>query len=193
MRKNSRPPFNVARPLTRRHLLKSALLAAPTLIASRYAGPVEAATETRRLALLNTHTGESLDLAYFADGGYLSEALSQLNHVLRDHRTGEEGAIDPALFDLLHRVGQAAHADPSFEVISGFRSPSSNETLRTQSGGVARNSLHLKGMAIDVRLRGVDCRRLTDLALELARGGVGYYPKSDFVHIDTGRVRSWRG
>ena len=190
MFRNSRP---AARPVTRRQLLKSALIAAPTLIASRYAAPVEAAAETRSLALINTHTGESLELAYYADGGYLSEALRQLNHVLRDHRTGEEGAIDPALFDLLHQVARTARAEPSFEVISGFRSASSNEMLRTQSGGVARNSLHIKGMAIDVRLTGVDCRRLTDVALELARGGVGYYPKSDFVHIDTGRVRSWRG
>jgi uncharacterized protein YcbK (DUF882 family) len=95
---------------------------------------------------------------------------------------------------VLHQVAQAAHADPSFEVISGFRSASSNELLRAQgSGGVARNSLHLKGMAIDVRLLGCGCERLSEIGLKLACGGVGYYPKSDFVHLDTGRVRSWRG
>jgi uncharacterized protein YcbK (DUF882 family) len=180
--------------LTRRRLLKGALLAASALIAARYAGRAEAAMEPRRLALLNTHTGESLELDYFAGGGYLPAALSQLNHVLRDHRTNEEGSIDPALFDVLHEVAQTACADASFEVISGFRSASSNELLRAQGGGgVARNSLHLKGMAIDVRLRGVGCSRLKDVALQLARGGVGYYAKSDFVHLDTGRVRTWRG
>jgi uncharacterized protein YcbK (DUF882 family) len=184
------PPVDLAR----RRLLKAALLAASGVIAARYAGRVEAATEPRRLALLNTHTGEWLELDYFAGGGYLPAALSQLNHVLRDHRSNEAGIIDPALFDVLHEVAQAACADASFEVISGFRSASSNELLRAQGGGgVARNSLHLKGMAIDVRLRGVGCSRLKDVALQLARGGVGYYPKSDFVHLDTGRVRSWRG
>jgi uncharacterized protein YcbK (DUF882 family) len=170
------------------------LLTAPALVAARYAGRAEAATETRQLGLLNTHTNESLELAYSAAGSYVPEALSQLNHLLRDHRTGEESAMDPTLFDVLHEVAQACHADPSFEVISGFRSATSNELLRSQGGGgVARNSLHLKGMAIDVRLRGVGCHHLMDVALELARGGVGYYPKSDFVHLDTGRVRSWRG
>ena len=198
MRKN--PPVAAAAllvppvDLTRRRLLKGALLAASGLIAARYAGRAEAATQPRRLALLNTHTAESLELDYFAGGGYLPAALSQLNHVLRDHRTNEEGSIDPALFDVLHEVAQAACADASFEVISGFRSASSNEVLRAQGGGgVARNSLHLKGMAIDVRLRGVGCSRLKDVALQLARGGVGYYAKSDFVHLDIGRVRSWRG
>ena len=103
------------------------------------------------------------------------------------------GTIDPAVFDVLHSVAGTCHADPMFEVISGFRSAASNEMLREQGGGVARKSLHLKGMAIDVRLRGVACTHLRDVGLELARGGVGYYRKSDFVHLDTGRVRSWAG
>jgi uncharacterized protein YcbK (DUF882 family) len=198
MRKNSQPAAAMLRvppaDLARRRLLKAALLAASGVIAARYAGRVEAATESRGLALFNTHTGESLEIDYFADGAYVPAALSQLNHVLRDHRTNEQGVIDPALFDVLHQVAQAAHADPSFEVISGFRSASSNELLRAQgSGGVARNSLHLKGMAIDVRLLGCGCERLSEIGLKLACGGVGYYPKSDFVHLDTGRVRSWRG
>jgi uncharacterized protein YcbK (DUF882 family) len=123
----------------------------------------------------------------------VADALGQLNRLLRDHRTGEVGTIDPALFDVLCEVAGSCHADPVFEVISGFRSTASNEMLRTQGGGVARQSLHLKGMAIDVRLRGVACSHLRDVGLELARGGVGYYPKSDFVHLDTGRVRTWSG
>lgn len=180
--------------LTRRQALKSALIAAPALFLARYAGHAEAATtQTRRIALLNTHTDESLEIVYFANGAYVTDALAQLNHLLRDHRSGEIGTIDPALFDVLHSVAGTCHADPMFEVISGFRSTTSNEMLREQGGGVARRSLHLKGMAIDVRLRGVACIHLRDVGLELARGGVGYYRKSNFVHLDTGRVRSWAG
>jgi uncharacterized protein YcbK (DUF882 family) len=179
--------------LTRRHMLKSALVATPALFLARYAGHVEAATTTRRIALFNTHTSESLEIAYFADGAFVTEALGRLNQLLRDHRTGEVGTIDPALFDVLHAVAGTCHAEATFEVISGFRSAASNDMLREQGGGVARQSLHLKGMAIDVRLRGVACSHLRDVGLELARGGVGYYRKSDFVHLDTGRVRSWAG
>jgi uncharacterized protein YcbK (DUF882 family) len=182
------------RNLTRRQVLKNAVIAAPALFLARYTGYVEAATpRTRRIALLNTHTSESLETAYFADGAYVTGALVQLNQLLRDHRTGEIGTIDPALFDVLHTIAGTCHADPMFEVISGFRSAASNERLRTQGGGVARQSLHLRGMAIDVRLRGVACTHLRDVGLELARGGVGYYRKSNFVHLDTGRVRSWTG
>ncbi len=179
--------------LTRRRLLKNALMATPAIVAARYSGPVEAAAESRQLALFNTHTGESLEVSYFAAGEYVGHALQQLNHFLRDHRTGESGVMDPGLFDYLNDVAQAARADPRFEVISGFRSAASNEMLRAQGGGVARSSLHLKGQAIDVRLQGVGGERLNEIALRVARGGVGYYAKSDFVHLDTGRVRRWRG
>jgi uncharacterized protein YcbK (DUF882 family) len=183
-----------SRILTRRQVLKSTVIAMPALFLARYAGFAEAATtQTRRVALLNTHTSESLEIAYFAEGAYVTGALVQLNQLLRDHRTGEIGTIDPALFDVLHSVAGTCHADPMFDVISGFRSAASNERLRTQGGGVARQSLHLRGMAIDVRLRGVACTHLRDVGLELARGGVGYYRKSNFVHLDTGRVRSWTG
>lgn len=179
--------------LTRRRLLKSALIAVPTIIAARYSEPVDGAAESRHVALFHTHTGESLELTYFAAGEYLPDALRRLNSFLRDHRTGETGLMDPALFDCLHEVARATGVDPRFEVISGFRSAASNEMLRAQEGGVARNSMHLKGKAIDVRLKGIGSDRLSEAARELARGGVGYYGKSDFVHLDTGRVRSWRG
>lgn len=179
--------------LTRRRLLRSVVVAAPALIAARYSEPVMAAAESRTIALFNTHTGESLEVTYFAAGGYQDEALRRLNTFLRDHRTGDVGVMDPALFDYLTDVAQAAGADPSFEVISGYRSPASNEMLRAQGSGVARNSLHLQGKAIDVRLKGVGSDRLSEVALDLARGGVGYYARSDFVHLDIGRVRSWRG
>jgi len=182
-------PVDVAR----RRLLKNALIAAPAILAARYSEPVEAASESRRIALVNTHTNESLEATYFKAGNYQHDVLKQLNQVLRDHRTGDVGVIDPALFDQLFDVARAAGTDPRFEVISGFRSAASNEMLRTQSNGVARRSLHLEGKAIDVRLEDVASERLCEVALELSRGGVGYYAKSDFVHLDTGRVRRWRG
>jgi uncharacterized protein YcbK (DUF882 family) len=178
---------------SRRRLLKSALIAAPAIIAARYSEPVEAASGSRKIAFFNTHTDETLEITYYSAGEYRKDALDQLNVLLRDHRTGDIGRIDPALFDQLVDVARAAGADPSFDVISGFRSAASNELLRSHSDGVARRSLHLDGKAIDLRLKGVKCSRLCEVALDLSRGGVGYYGKSDFVHLDTGRVRHWRG
>lgn len=178
---------------SRRRLLKGALIAAPAIVAARYSEPAEAASESRQIAFFNTHTDETLEIIYYSAGEYRKDALEKLNVVLRDHRTGDVGKIDPALFDQLVDVAHAAGADPRFEVISGFRSAASNEKLRAQGNGVARRSLHLDGKAIDVRLKGVKCARLCEVALDLERGGVGLYSKSDFVHLDTGRVRHWRG
>ena len=179
--------------LVRRRLLKSALIAAPAIIAARYSDLAEAAAPSRWIGLYNTHTSESLEAVFAAAGEYQRNVLLQLNRILRDHRTGDVGVMDPKLFDQLYEVARAAGADPEFEVISGFRSAASNEMLRAQNGGVARRSLHLDGKAIDVRLKGVKCERLSEVALDLARGGVGLYRKSDFVHLDTGRVRRWLG
>jgi uncharacterized protein YcbK (DUF882 family) len=115
-----------------------------------------------------------------------------LNHFLRDHYTGEVGSMDPQLFDLLHRVRRALGSTAAFQVISGYRAPATNLRLRlTRGGGVARNSLHTEGRAIDVRLPGVALAELRDAALSLRAGGVGFYPREDFVHLDTGRVRHW--
>lgn len=148
----------------------------------------------RSITFHNTHTGEVLTAAYHTGGAYDPAALASLDQVLRDHRSGEVGRIDPPLFDFLYEVADRAGVDPRFEVISGFRSAASNQMLRRNGGGgVAEKSLHLKGQAIDVRLRGVATAHLRDLALGLERGGVGYYPTSDFVHLDTGRVRRWSG
>lgn len=156
--------------------------------------PLRAAGDERVITFVNTHTDERVTAAYFAAGQHDRLALQQFNTALRDHRSGEVGHMDPALFDYLYDVAQRAGVEPAFDVISGFRSASSNELLRANGGGgVARNSLHLQGKAIDLRLRGVECAHLRNLALGLKRGGVGYYPKSDFVHLDTGRVRSWGG
>jgi uncharacterized protein YcbK (DUF882 family) len=132
-------------------------------------------------------------VSYFEGGGYVPEALHRLNRLLRDHRTGDVSAIDPQLFDQLHALAQCAGCTPRYEIISGYRSSATNEKLRKASTGVATRSLHMDGRALDVRLTGCDTAKLRDLALALQRGGVGYYRKSDFVHVDTGRVRSWTG
>lgn len=144
----------------------------------------------RLLDLVHTHTGEELSLPWLV-GGAEPRALQQVNHFLRDFRNGEEHPIDPALLDLLSALqGRLGPTEP-FHVISGYRSPATNEMLRRTRGGQARNSLHLQGKAVDIRVPGVPLARLRDAGLALGRGGVGYYPRSDFVHLDTGRVRRW--
>ena len=160
------------------------------------AGGQEAAStpdRPKRIALLNLHTDERLDIEYFRDGVHVPEALSAIEVLLRDFRTGERHAIDPSLMDYLVQVAHTAGVDPAFSVISGYRSPQTNARLREQSTGVARHSLHIDGRAIDVRVAGVDCADLAAHALDLKRGGVGYYRKSDFVHLDTGAFRTWKG
>jgi uncharacterized protein YcbK (DUF882 family) len=154
---------------------------------------VPAAAPPRHLTLRNLHTAEVLDIDYSSGGIYVPDAMARIMQVLRDYRTGEQHEIDPALLDGLCDLAAALHADPVFDVISGYRSPQTNELLRSQSAGVALHSLHMDGRAIDVRLAGVDCGDLAAAALKLARGGVGYYRRSDFVHLDTGAVRSWQG
>ncbi len=145
----------------------------------------------RTLDLVHTHTGEELSLAFLAGGPYAPDALDRVNHFLRDFRTGEVHPIDPALLDILATVrGRLGSAEP-FHVISGYRSRATNEMLRRTRGGQARNSLHIQGKAVDVRLPGVPLIRLRDAGLAIGRGGVGHYPSSDFVHLDTGRVRRW--
>lgn len=146
---------------------------------------------TRALRLDNLHTNETLSVEYFAAGRYLPDALSAVNHVLRDFRTDDVGDIDPALLDLLHGLAATVGSRQAFQVISGYRSPATNERLRQRSSGVASGSLHLLGQAIDIRLADVPLTTLRDAALLMRSGGVGYYAASGFVHVDTGRVRSW--
>jgi uncharacterized protein YcbK (DUF882 family) len=147
----------------------------------------------RSLSLVNTHTGEELSTEFFRAGNYADDSLAALNHLLRDYRTGDVAPIDPRLFDLLHEMASLANCEPRFEVISGYRSPATNAMLNARSDGVARHSLHMQGQAIDIRLTGCRTDRLRDLALSMRSGGVGYYRKSDFLHVDTGRVRTWAG
>ncbi|RJX17330.1 MAG: DUF882 domain-containing protein [Desulfobulbus sp.] len=145
----------------------------------------------RSLTFYNTHTEEQLRVTYARNNAYDQAALRKVNLFLRDHRTDDVHPIDPKLLDILYAVQRAYGDNGIFEVISGYRSPQSNARLRRGSWGVARKSLHMVGRAIDVRRTGMKTRTLREIALELQRGGVGYYAKSDFVHLDTGRFRTW--
>ena len=148
-------------------------------------------TDDRQLSFYHTHTAESLTVTYYSDGEYVASALNELNHFLRDFRTGDAVEMNPGVFDILHEIQVESGSTGTYQIISAYRSPATNEMLRGKSSGVARNSQHLLGNAIDVRLRGVPTEDLRDTALAMKRGGVGYYQKSDFVHMDTGRVRRW--
>jgi len=149
------------------------------------------AEDVRRLSFYHTHTSEKLSVTYYENEQYVAAALEELNHFLRDFRTGEATEMDPGVFDILLDVQLNSGSTGIFHVISAYRSPATNEMLRSKSGGVAKNSQHLLGTAIDVRLTDLDTAELRDVAKSLERGGVGYYGKSDFVHVDTGRVRQW--
>jgi uncharacterized protein YcbK (DUF882 family) len=176
----------------RRRLLAAGavLLASPMLALPRHARA--SAPSTRALAFRHTHTGETLSLVYAAGGAYVTAALARVNRFLRDFRSGEERAIDPQLLDQLHTLREITGTTAAFEVISAYRSPATNEKLQRQGGGgVATRSLHLEGRAIDIRLADVPLADLRDAATSLRAGGVGFYPQSQFVHLDTGRVRRW--
>lgn len=145
----------------------------------------------RKLFFYNTHTGENIKSVYCEQGAYVTQALTDINYILRDFRTGEVKEIDTDLLDLLFTLQQKLESTGPFHVISGYRSQKTNSLLCTMSNGVARNSLHIHGKAIDIRLPGYDLKTLQRVAIELRRGGVGYYPSSDFVHVDVGRIRYW--
>lgn len=145
----------------------------------------------RSLALRNLHTGEMRALDYWVDGAYVPEVLNAANHLLRDHRNNEVHIIEPKLLDLVTVLHRNLGTKAEVQVISGYRSPASNATMHKHSNGVASHSLHMKGMAMDIRLADVPLDRLHNAALALQAGGVGYYPSEDFVHVDVGRVRRW--
>ena len=145
----------------------------------------------RALKFFHTHTGDSLRVVYFRQGEYVPEAFADIRVFLADWRDGEQHDLDPGLMDILWQLQQATGSTETWEVISAYRSPKTNEMLRSRSSGVAGKSQHLLGKAIDVRLRGLDLEELHTSARNLKLGGVGYYPSSDFVHVDTGRVRYW--
>ena len=146
----------------------------------------------RALSLQNTTTGDSLNVTYFEKGRYLPDALDEINYLYRDHLTDEIHPVDTALLDQLHDLQTTLGVNKrQIQVICGYRSPYTNAHLRRHSHGVAKNSLHMQGRAIDIRMPGMDSRTVRDAALSMARGGVGYYPGSNFVHLDTGGVRTW--
>ncbi|MEQ1947614.1 MAG: DUF882 domain-containing protein [Bryobacteraceae bacterium] len=151
-----------------------------------------APSEEGHLRLYHTHTGQRLDLTYREGSRYIPEALSQLDYFLRDHRTGAIHHFDPRLFDLLSTLmTTSGNNGAELHVVCGYRSPWSNEYLRTHTQGVAKKSLHMEAEAIDIRLPGFQTAKLRDVALSLGKGGVGYYSGSNFIHVDVGRVRRW--
>lgn len=146
----------------------------------------------RSLDFDHTHTGERVSVVFAVGHHYVPESLGTLNNFLRDHYSGEVGRIDPQLFELLYRARQELGSDQPFQVISGYRCATTNSRLRNaRGGGVARQSLHMEGRAIDIRIPGVALSDLRDAAMSLQAGGVGFYPRDKFVHVDTGRVRHW--
>lgn len=146
---------------------------------------------TRRIAFRNTHTNETFSGVYRIGNKYLPDAFDRINYVLRDHRSGESFPIDPRVMDIIYSVHQMTGSNEPYDVLSGYRCPSSNANLRKASGGVAKNSLHMTGQAIDLRIPNFSTARLRDLAKSLRAGGVGYYSRSNFVHMDSGDIRSW--
>ncbi|MCP3177865.1 MAG: DUF882 domain-containing protein [Desulfuromonadales bacterium] len=180
--------------LSRRHFLTMGALSLVSLgLPGQALAQLQKFTATEKtISLHNIHTGERLNKAVFwANGEYVPETLSDIDYLLRDYRNGEVKSIDIQLLDMLHEVRQKVGAFRPYQVISGYRSPETNEFLARNTSGVASKSLHLQGQAIDIRLPGIDLQNLRNAALSLRSGGVGYYPKSQFVHMDTGTPRSW--
>jgi uncharacterized protein YcbK (DUF882 family) len=175
----------------RRRLLRRAAAGVPGMLLLAPALSPAAARPARSLSFVHTHTGERCSVVFHENGRYLDDGLAELNRFLRDFRTEEVHPIDPTLFDTLHALRVLTGSRGRFEVISGYRSPKTNAMLRKASKGVAKKSLHMQGRAIDVSLTDLAVKDLHKAALKLRRGGVGYYGKSGFVHLDTGRVRSW--
>jgi len=169
------------------------LLFVPLAVSARpLTSDAGAAPQEYRLRLYHTHTGERLDIVYRRGNEYIPKALAKLDYFLRDYRTGEVHHYDPKVFDILEQLTVAVrHPGTEIDIICGYRTPWSNQFLRTHTEGVAKNSLHMQAQAIDIRMPGVETSRLREIALSLHRGGVGYYPHSNFVHVDTGRVRQW--
>jgi len=156
------------------------------------AGLARAASHRERsLNFYNTHTDERLKTCYWAEGDYLPEGLQEINTILRDHRTGDIHDMDHDLLELLYVLQSRVESQQTFQIISGYRSPKTNAMLSEKNGAVAKRSYHMQGMAIDIRLNGCDLKQLHKAALSLKAGGVGYYPSSDFIHVDVGRVRRW--
>ena len=192
----SQPSMTGFKPqLSRRCFLKSGVILAATCLTPHVtlARPPQDRSQVAEkvLAFHNTHTGENLTTVYWAQGDYVGEAISDINHILRDHRANEIKSMDLDLLDFLHTIQQKLGSRESFHVFSGYRTPATNALLRRRSKRVSKQSLHMQGKAVDISLPGYDTQTVRRAAISLNRGGVGYYPSSNFIHVDTGPVRSW--
>jgi uncharacterized protein YcbK (DUF882 family) len=174
----------------RRSFLKSTVALASLIGMPALAKAAQSAPGERTLRLYNTHTGESLRTVFWAEGQFIPDALKDINKVLRDHRNNQVATMDPQLLLLLNDVS-TKFDDSQLHIISGYRSPESNAKLHANSNGVAKHSMHMDGKAIDIRMPGKSLAQVHKAAMAMRRGGVGYYPDSQFVHMDTGRVRYW--
>ena len=176
--------------ITRRDFLGCSAAAFATLMAPRaFAKPHQAGEKS--LGFYNIHTGERLNATYWADGRYQTDELGAINRIMRDHRSGELTKMDLELLDMLFDLQVKTGKHNPYEIISAYRSPASNRHLQSKGNGVAKRSLHMRGKAIDIRLPGVELKHLRQAALKMRVGGVGYYPDSNFIHVDTGRPRFW--
>jgi uncharacterized protein YcbK (DUF882 family) len=175
----------------RRSFLKSSVVLASAIGMPALAKAAQPAPAERTLRLYNTHTGESLRSVFWAEGQFIPDALKDINKLLRDHRNDKIAEMDPQLIVLLNDVSDKFGDNQVLHIISGYRSPESNAKLAAASNGVAKHSMHMDGKAIDIRLPGKNLAQLHKAAMSMKAGGVGYYPDSQFVHMDTGRVRYW--
>lgn len=191
MQNNSIPSSLYRLCLSRRDFLRSLTISISSMVVLMPWERLAAGLDKRSLSFYHTHTNEKLSTTYYAHGQLVPASLRQINYFLRDFRTDEVQEIDPNLLDFLYLISIGTDHRGVFEVISGYRSPQTNAKLRHKSPGVAKRSLHMQGRAIDVRIEGVNTNTLRKVATALKKGGVGYYPKSGFVHVDTGRFRTW--
>jgi uncharacterized protein YcbK (DUF882 family) len=177
--------------MDRRLFLKFGAVAAAGLMMPNQLFGMGETEDFRSLSFYNIHTGESLRTTYWEEGIYIPEALEEINHLLRDYRTGEAMPMDRGVIDLLYAIRTKTGNTKPFRIISGYRSPKTNAMLNKNTSGVAKKSLHMQGKAIDINLPGTQLADLRKVAMHLKSGGVGFYPKSGFVHVDVGRVRYW--
>ena len=174
-------------------LKRAGSFAAPAGPAPAPTPSLASAAEVRRVAFHNLHTGDMFNEVYWERGAYVPDALAEAQRALRDWRNGEEHFMDPRLFDVMHGIHQKLETSAPFQIISGYRSPQTNAMLHARSEGVASHSQHMLGKASDIRVEGIELANLHKAALSMKAGGVGYYPVSNFVHVDVARVRTWQG
>jgi uncharacterized protein YcbK (DUF882 family) len=192
--RNLAHPHDTHAVFTRREFLGLGLTAAAaSLVPSEIYAAAKEIQPEKIICLHNVYTKETLETVYWKDGKYLPEALSDINHIFRDIRTGQEKTISKKLINLIYDLQQEIKADGHFHVISGYRTPRSNALLSRTTKGVAKNSFHIYGKAVDIRLPDYNLSTLRRKAMKLRGGGVGYYPRSNFIHVDVGSVRYWRG